>query len=527
MKKLLAIVLTTVLLLGLTACGEGAAVTGSGDAVGEDAQDFLDARNDGDEEGSLGFYNPWTPTREAPDFNNLTVFPDAISGDSLMIPSMWVTALGAYYVNISTPQMSPMMGREYSSKGDFDFDYKSTTLLHIIDSATGNDMVLCNRVTCPHDSEDCGAYLPDEPPPPDDPNNHFSSSFVVSRGFAGGGGTCLFVDGDYIYAMNNGRTFYRFNLDGSGRTEYMKLPEKYDFSGMNWIMNGKLYMLGYYMVPTGDFGYSSAQVMLEVDYINKTVKEIFEGTDNVYTDVLGLWDGQIYLMETFYPEFDYSSDGILDYYNNQEIEIFSVNPVTGQRNEIHKDTSYGFMSNAYNINENGEFYFHSRRDETLSRINVRTGVITKLADNLPGFIYIGEERDGRLLLTSEDSADWETSHYFLKRTLYFFDIAKSELIESTLRIKQNVGENPPMDILYEKDGYFYVVAEQTLEEQIDNWRGNEIWYSVVQSRLGRIPKEDYWANNVAALEELDWYDEEAWWEYMLENVYGNSLWARG
>jgi hypothetical protein len=507
MKRTTLILLITALLLGLAGCsGGGAAVTGSGDGLDEQALDVLNLNSsdsDDEEDDSFGRWNDWG-MREAPDFNNLTIIPDRNSGEALEIPSMWVTEHGAYFVHTTEPDWESVR-----TKDDIP---KSSTLVYIIDSLTGNEMVLCSRVTCTHDSEDCGAYLPDEPPEPLDPNGWGGFARIMG-GF--GGGSNLFIDGGYIYALNNGITFYRMGVDGSGRTEHMKLPDKYDFSwSRNWLMNGKLYMLASHMIQSGEFGYTNVPVLLEVDYIGRTVNEIWAADNaNSHIDVLGLWSGQLYLMETVYPEWDDTPEAIANYRDNQQITIFSFNPFTGQTTQILKDTSYGFTSNAWDIDESGDIIVHSRRDEQLYRFNVVSGAKTILAENLSGSIWVGEERDGWLLLSREEINDDETHWQFLKRDVLLLNLATNQLTELMLRTRQNVGEPQPMSIQYEEDGYFYVMVEQVLEEQ-SGW--GSTWYNSVRIQLGRIPKADYWLSNADAIEELDWYDEDDWWELLGE-----------
>ncbi|MCL2698087.1 MAG: hypothetical protein FWE74_08405 [Oscillospiraceae bacterium] len=522
MKKLPVVLLLASLLLNLTACGgEGAAVTGTGDEVGDEALEVISAREE--EEENMGW---WTPQPREADFSKLTIIPDAASGESLLIPDIWVTEHGAYYINT----IQPGMDIAYSSGGrgggvsvgSHVDEWRQITLIHIIDSATGKDMVLCNRVTCPHDSEDCGAFLPDDPADPDEFNQW---GFTSYRGW--GGGNCLFVDGEYIYALNSGNTFYRLGLDGGGRTEHMRIPDKYDFSwGQNWLMNGKLYMMTNIMIPNEEWGYNSVPALIEIDYANKTVNEIWAGDLNFHANVLGLWSGQLYLIETLYPEWGQSQEDMLNYYNNQEINIFSYNPATGQRTDIFSDTGYGFTGNTWNIPDSGEIIFHSRRDETLSRLNVKTGEITLLAENAHGFIFINEERDGRISMIRYNNDDWMTNHQLIDISYLFCDINTGEFGEITLRTRQNAGDNEFMYIQFEEDGYYYVEAEREVEEHTDY--GGYSWFEYKRTLLGRIPIDDYWASNADAIEELDWYDQNEWWEFLSEvHGWGTGGFARG
>jgi hypothetical protein len=531
MKKLLVLTLIASLLISLTACGEGAAVTGSGDAIGDGETDepgILGSEGN-ESEGGLDFWDPWHMPREAPDFANLTVFPDRNSGEALEIPDMWITELGAYFVETIT------LGVEYRPDGSVIYgdDVRNVTRLSIFDSATGNQMVLCNRLTCPHDSEDCMAYLPPEPFDPMDGGGWGMRPMVsVSRSWGGwGGGTSvLFIDGQHIYALNGGRTFYRFNLDGTGRTEHLRLPDEYDASwGRNWLMNGKLYMLVSKMVPMNDTwgSYTSVSAMLEVDYIGRTTNIIWEGEMNSWVQVLGLWDGMLYFMQTVYPDSDSIDwdcpEDTRRYYDEQQITISCYNPATAQTTTVFSGTSYAYTLNAWEINEKGEIFYHSRRDEVLGRLNVRTGEKTILAENLGGDVWMGEERDGRLFLSREirpedPSAPW----LYWTSDLFFLELATGELVELTIRTRRNVGKNPPAHILWEEEGYFYITVEQHYKEETGNWGfGNETWYVETDVLLGRIRVADYWASNESAVEELEWFDQDEWWEFYSEKMGWN------
>jgi hypothetical protein len=549
MKKKVTFLLIAIFILSLTACGgEGAAVTGSGWGEGEDsvpagdAPDSPDALDSSNVQGDS--QSPANDRNDIPDMSVLTINPSAASGQSLKIPDMWITEHGAYYVHITQPEQDTITrgsskGGRVSVMGAGMEAFKHSALLYIIDSRTGRDMVLCNRITCTHDSEDCGAYLPDDPLP-DFEGDGFA--MVRSVSFRGGFGNnpCLFVEDDYIYAMNSGNTMYRFNLDGSGRTEHMKIPDEYEVShwgGNHWLMNGKLYMSVIFMVQTGEFGFASVSALLEVDYINKTVKEVWKGepSDSMdgsgwFIDTLGLWNGNIYVMKTYYPPFNHSGDAdMMEYYNNQQIKIVTINPATGAESEILSETGDTFSSNFHAISDEGEFYFFSRREQSLFRFNVITGQRTLLSDKLPGFMFIQEKRDGRLMLIRDYliEDDMEYDQLVVSSGIYFYDFNTGEVGEITLRTRQNIGDDVPMYILFEEDGYYYVEAEREMVEQTSSTRGGVIyssvegvnglsWYIAERTLLGRIPIDDYWANNASAIEELDWYEENEWWEMLSE-----------
>jgi len=541
---LTAFLLTATLLLTFAGCdsGGGAAVTGSGWGEGEEAVDALESQDTpeslvGNQGGTV---HNGRHDRELPDMTELTTIPSAASGNSLVIPDYWVTEHGAYYVEITQPDDSSvsrgMTRSESVGQGAVVYegfggamDFVSTTLVKIIDSATGNDMVLCNRITCAHDSEDCGAYLPDDVYPDIDAEGGWAMTRTMRAGF-GGNNPVLFIDGDYIYALNNGNTFYRLGLDGSGRVEHMTIPDKYEINswGKSWLMNGMLYLDVTFMVQISEWSFSGVSALLEVDYINKTVNVIWESEVNQNDDgsgwsmnTMGLWNGQVFIMRQYYPPYDWNRENVnlLEYYAGQKFEIVSLNPANGQETIIFTETGDGFMSNHWSIDKDGTFQFHSRRDEALFSFNVVTGERKLLADGLPGHIFIYDERDGRILLMRDISVETgaEYDPYSSDSDMFFYDIAAGIVGKFTLKTKVHIdGEIrfAPMNVLFEEDGYYYFEVESVMEEQ-DGW-GGQTWHSQVKVLLGRMPIDDFWNNNTSAIEELDWYEENDWWEMLAE-----------
>ncbi|MCL2634763.1 MAG: hypothetical protein FWD34_09660 [Oscillospiraceae bacterium] len=512
MKKVITIILIAIFIFSLTACsGVRAAVTGSGWGSGDDVSD---ADSSGTP-GSTNTSNSGTPNNtEAPDMENLTMIPDAASGEALEVPNMWVTEHGAYYVYIPQPDLShSSRGGAWIASFEGDYNDNNIALLRIIDKASGRDMVLCNRPTCPHDSEDCGAFLPEDPTNPDE-----YITFRVGRTFYRGGNPCLFVDGEYVYALNGENTFYRFGLDGSGRTEYFRIPDEYQLQSQCWLMNGKLYMSGYYMVPVDEYGGStSSSVLLEIDYINKTMEIVWDAgvyNENSYSYILGLSNGKIYFMDMNYPPLIRTQQGITDYNNNSEYTITTLNPSTGEKTIVLKKKGEEFSANVWQITD--EIFYHSRKDQALFKFNMHTGETTRLADNLPGFIYIGEERDGRLFLSRDGSSDnWFAPYMTIANELFFFDFATGEITEITIMSKRNYGEDEACRIEFEEDGYFYIITEYEMKENNDM---GQTWYSMENYRVGRIPKEDYWVSNASAIEDLGWHTNDEWNAVLAEKL---------
>ena len=402
-----------------------------------------------------------------------------------------------------------------------DYDREAPLLLCITDSATGEDMILCNRPECKHDSLDCNAFIPFCEFELDESGvSYRSNSRMRLTQFL------LFIDNDYIYAKSDHNTIYRFNLDGTGRTEHIRIPDEYHCDrGNSWLMNGKLYITSYVMDMISEFEIASHQTLLEIDYNKKTVRELWQqdyhkpysNQDPAYAiSIHGAWNGKFFLTETSYPEFVRNLDGYRKYEDTTEITIFSIDPKlerSKSKEIIHSDTGDGFAPNMWGLWGAAvpQFYYHSRREEAVYLFDLLTGKKTKIAENTSGYMSVDGEVDGRLFVTQNmDMYVWgydRTDGSDVGKK-FFIDVKTGEVTESTLRMKSGFH----ISILYDEDDYYYI--------ETDNKTGKHSQYDFYQftkNRLGRIPKEDYWANNAEAIEELDWYDNDDWNE-MLFNL---------
>jgi hypothetical protein len=447
-----------VLLFIFAACSGNAAVTGTGE------------NNKSIEAVSAEI--PANVNLEVP-----TVIPGAASGAALKVPPLWVTEHGAYYINsIVFPIDNGLMG--------------SYDLIHIIDSSTGADIVLCSRLSCTHDSEDCAAFLPGE---------KFDMGNPAGRGWWDNP-PLLFVSGEHIYALNNRRTFYRYNLDGSGRTEHVQIPDMYSLGDNNWLMNGKLYMEVHGIADTDEFGMGSVAVILEVDYENKNIREVWRteanGTGRNNSNIVGARSGKFFIMEITYPDFE-RYDCADEYRADYDAVIISVDSVSGQQREVYRGNNIG------SISENGVMLYHSQSDEALYRLCLLTGTQELLAGGLPGYLYVDEELDGRVVLYRFHEGREE-------RWVYNFTTG----VVTELFMGQ---------FLYEEDGYFFIETEsEDSEEPVESRVGDHVISSQsLRYRLGRIPKTDYWENNTEAIKDLGWLTADEWWELLIEKQNWN------
>ncbi|MCL2278445.1 MAG: hypothetical protein FWC20_03440 [Oscillospiraceae bacterium] len=426
----------------------------------------------------------------------------AMSPDGIAIADRWDTELGTYFVAAAEGSTAPL-------------------LLHMTDRASGSTFVLCPRPDCRHDSADCGAYLP----PP-----IFEGDVIGNARHDRGGGVAsglLFADGEHIFSSNGGNTIYRFNLDGSGRTEAVRIPDEYMLSPDSgiWLLNGKLYAQGSIVLAIGDedspeFMLLGVGVVIEIDYQNGTVRELHRNDysqtlesdgEFIFTTVFGLWDGKVFFRERHMPAWDDTDRAaIMANFDNQRTTLFSIDPRTNERTTVHS----AILSEASEPAVMGRAgaVFHSRSQNAMVRLDLLTGETAVLAENIHGYIQVDRELGGRLLLEHWSDHPRSDANAFDRSNLLALNLATGEVSEITLRITTNMGQRGAMRIVREENGYFYIEVEQELERQ--EVRGSDPWYSPIRHRMGRIPLEDYFAGNAAAIELLGWYTANDWftWE---------------
>ena len=510
-KKLLCTLLTITLALAifaLTACSDEdnpllALSTSNSQNGASDIQadngyvSSVDSVTEGDDSEEI-FLAPYS----SDDFENTSDTPlRATSPDGIAISDRWDTELGTYFVAAVEGSTAPL-------------------LLHMTDRVSGSTFVLCPRPDCRHDSADCGAYLP----PP-----IFEGDVIGNTRRNRGGSVAegiLFADGEHIFSSNGGNSIYRFNLDGSGRTEAVRIPDEYMISPMDvWLMNGKLYAQGSITLALGDenspdFMLLGVGVVFEIDYQNGTIRELLRNdyrqsieadSELIFTSVFGLWDGKVFFRERHMPAWDGTDRAaIMANFDNERTTLFSIDPRTNERNTVHSATQAEASEPA--VMGRAGAVFHSRSQNAMVRLDLLTGETAVLAENIQGYIQVDRDLGGRLLLEHWSDHPRSDANAFDRSTLLALNLATGEVSEITLRTTTNMGQRGAMRIVREENGYFYVEVEQELVRQ--EVRGSDPWYSPTRHRMGRIPIEDYFSGNAAAIELLSWYTANDWftWE---------------
>ena len=413
-----------------------------------------------------------------------------------------------------------------------EMDEDAPLLLHVTDHATGNTFPLCNRPDCAHNSHRCNAYIPQEAI--EDDWGGFPGIRMDSSPF-------VFVDGDFVYAHNRSNAIYRWRLDGTRRTQVVRIPDRYEFHAANlnddgWLMNGKLYLRVSEVKPApGALGISvGVFTLIEIDYVSSEVRTLWQQEnrgmhdDNSSTDTVvfvGAWGGVIFIEESVLPPGGVEADFTGEWLDGIYTTLFSVNPAiyeSGKAVEtIRSGYSYEFTSNAGHLSNAGhpvaEVFYLSRRDGTIFHIDLVAVETTLIAEGLPEFgssAYLGRVLDEwlNIIVTGEELAS----------AMYYINISTGEIMSSEFRVESTINGEPRDEegysrILRDEDGYFYIKLAWEITETFDE---DGEWESVDSRYLiGRISKDDFWANNAAAIEPLDWFS----WREFLEFEFGEDF----
>ena len=472
-----------------------------------------------------------TETAPASDFGETAV----------SLPAQWETDKGIYFTATSWFLAGITPGLDLGP-GDYDDFIGDPLLLYMNDAITGNTIVLCNRPDCRHGGADCNACLPED--------EYYDTDRHDIRST-----TAVFADGPYLYAHNGGSLIFRFNLDGTGRTEAVTIPSQYQ--GLKgWLMNGKLYAQANAFSTTGDFELVNilTKVLLEIDYISGEVRELWRENREQgvrLSEIFAVSEGKLYGIEKKYPykfPLDFASDDMKrDFYHDTEYTLFFVDPGDDEaRTNIIRSSKGAEFNPCLKIYFSGDepsesmspgLYYHSSWDEAVYLLDLSTGEASKIIANIPGTMQITGLFGGRLFMV-DYLKDNEAGHRVfvdfntgltssdntakMHETLFFADPATGKMEKSAIITKRTLFDAITLaaggysgntdafaNIIFEEDGYFYLEIERQ-EKEADIWgNGSSIHIHLYRHLIGKIPLADYWAGNADAIEEVGWVDADA------------------
>ena len=475
---------------------------------------------------------------------SLSIVPSAASGNAVAVPERWVTDKWTYFVSTTNAVKGieryiwgyePAPGGHIATAQEQNPDYDSDAqlLLYIYDHESGLDIVLCNRPECRHDSLDCSAVIPKD----EFENVQMEGeewARLDSRNFDQSPVSKIFADDTYVYTFGGGNTLYRFNLDGSGRTAVLRLPDKYNLNTyayaaeFGWLMNGKLYLSSLIYVHE-KFKINNVNALLEVDYIGGSFRELWAeeyrepfppyNCPGSQATILGGFGGKMFISETIFVA-NNLYEGFRKNVNEQRTNIIRIDPSKldgAAMTVIHSDTGDGYYTSSStalaiivtDIGDSPWLLFHSRRDGAFKRLDLLSGEISILAEDFSGMWTMWTMLNGHVsVFRGDELPEMAGTHpVYSGDYLMFMCLESGKITEITLPKIVN-GELKTVWSWMEHSGFLYIEIEEVSE-----FDENGV-YSRLDKRWGKISVEDFFANNADGITEFDW-EESADIEFML------------
>ena len=371
----------------------------------------------------------------------------------------------------------------------------SLNCIAYVDYETAEQIVLCNKPNCKHDSEDCSAVIPEE---------------ILY------GGLYLFGDGEYLYLaaspydaagtstvetisdsgiININTTsdtppvLYRMNLDGTNREKIHTLPD-------GVIVEGDFFSDGNYFYTVtkkleaeteGNTTYTKGydKKLIRIDRESGKEEDVLSlGTD---ATILGCYGRSLILAENDYGK-ELTQEEIFDdnafraAYENSVYKITSVNIDTGAVTTL-KEIDQSQLHTE--LVKDGCLYISYEKDTGIDKIDLasfeQTTIPTEKNYN------IDYELDGILLGVEWDA---DATHYD------FINTETGEIKESTLQ----TSEGTPVTIVSENSDSLFVWYDFVNKEEYVAWA--DVTQEVTaETHYGMIKKSDY-LNNVGNYREV-------------------------
>lgn len=395
----------------------------------------------------------------------------------------FATKDGFYYIGAGKP-----------AAGDSGSSY---TLIRYLDFKTKQDIVLCNKPNCAHNSDTCNAYL--------------GAAFYLAQ-LIGVDGVPYLINGQNMGSFDSTSTdsdktpgVFTMAADGSNRTKILSLPSGMQLNQPYLLAGHVLYaqssvskkanVSGSTTITSGGSktAYTIEQTDPELtvfDLDKKTVKPLFSMKNR---QVLGAYDRQIVLSENDMPKNldGMSNDEAAAAIAKEKVKIITRDIDTGKE-VTHAAATQSQMDF---INACGSTVcFVSNKTDSLCKLDLKTDKVTTLVPNLPKYEpYIVGIVDGRVIYAASDNkkVNPEIASY------YWVDLKTGEHKQLTQFL------SAPRDIIRiigETDTQFIVVSGHTAKL---NWykdpdTGKRVaQYDIQTTSYALIGKENYWNSKAA------------------------------
>lgn len=281
-------------------------------------------------------------------------------------------------------------GYYYASYSDF---------LYFLDISNGNDVCLCSKIGCIHDTK------------PGYPEEHCEARLTGIL-------VCYWDSGIYtIDAHNYGCYLYRRNADGTGEQQVMELCVEYkeaqkEVANLKTLFaDGYIYYVASIQGITEENGAivseTESYVLKRIDLHSKKEEEILSSPKELSISLVAARGNSVLYTEWYIP--DHNRDNYLDAIMNSVEKLILLDINTGERKVIlEKKYSQGYEIEAVVDNK---ILYSTLESGTLDdgqwacrSLNIDTGEDTLL--HHMDIDYINEHLGWRLVLDSENELGW-------------------------------------------------------------------------------------------------------------------------
>lgn len=262
---------------------------------------------------------------------------------------------------------------------------KYYSLLNFCDYSANENIILCNKPACSHNTGSCNAYVESQYSVKES-NNGTRFSVMDNEGL-------VFVYDNNLYVLDPFGDLIMMNKDGSAHKTLLSIDSKYS------VLNGFLYKDCVYLcvkfLPAFDSGvkqeFSDADycmAILELNLKTQKYNEKFSFKTELDTTCLGIYENKVY--------FFYRSPNTLASVNTQRevdneenshnVSLYYYDLSTSKQEFVIKNIKSHEMDDI--AFDKDAVYYHNRKEEKIVKLNLRTGEKYNVLINIGGYIEI-------------------------------------------------------------------------------------------------------------------------------------------
>lgn len=386
--------------------------------------------------------------------------PDPASDhSSVLLNNKWQSIQGAYI--LEDAQQNQLFSTVYNDE--------SVSYLYFLDGVTAEKVLLCNAPNCQHTSNTCNAY------------------------FATAGGT-VFMLGDTLYVLEQTTgSLLAMQPDGTNHASVLTIGSQYKIHQV-FLYNEQLYLDAAYLpqqtANTNEELVFSQQdypvALLAVDLSAKACRELFHFTNEPDTVLLGICREQAcYQYTQQRTQQPLSQEQLHDIENNLQTAVYARSLEDGKKTQ-HLQTTANCLDSV--IMHNALLYYHSREASAIQSYDLVSGKTQTVLANLGGYVRLENWSmfENKLFYTLDHEGNNAFTNVVQENEVYYYDFAT----KASTQVAYTYRLDPHLDVRLPFDG-FYAQTEQYFILRIDT-QGETL-------RLGKLKKDDFWANRFDAI----------------------------